>query len=317
MLNLGRTMQHRTASRDTSLAAPTAPQHVLDFYAQPSGMTSAGRHAPVFQGLPNDVGELVRIIQGLAVYENVAADFYGFTIPDERKRETHLRSIEEMLDRLLALDARPLSVARPVDKRLVGRCHHFALLLVAMLRAKAVPARARGGFGAYFNPGYFEDHWVCEYWNAAEARWVLVDPQLDNVWRTTLKVDFDPLDVPRDRFVIAGDAWAQCRAGEANPSKFGIFFDHLRGLWFVAGDVVRDAAALNKMEMLPWDVWGAMPGPGEPLENGQLRAFDRLAALTRAPDAAFGELRALYEGDDRLRVPATVHNAQLNREETL
>ena len=35
------------------------------------------------------------------------------------------------------------------------------------------------------------------------------------------------LDVPHNRFAIAGDAWARCRAGEADPMKFGIF-DMLR-----------------------------------------------------------------------------------------
>src|SRR6516165_7569409 len=29
--------------------------------------------------------------------------------------------------------------------------------------------------------GSFEDHWVCEYWNGAEERWVLVDAQLDEL----------------------------------------------------------------------------------------------------------------------------------------
>jgi hypothetical protein len=98
-----------------------------------------------------------------------------------------------------------------------------------------------------------------------------------------LKLDFDPLDVPADRFVIAGDAWAQCRAGQADPSKFGIFKGDLRGLWFIAGNLVHDVAALNKMEMLQWDVWGAMPPPNVPLRDDQLAFFDRLAALTRAP----------------------------------
>jgi hypothetical protein len=81
--------------------------------------------------------------------------------------------------------------------------------------------------------------------------------------------------------------------------------------------VLRDAAALNNMEMLPWDVWGAMPGPDEPLSQGALVLLDRLAALTRTPDAACAELHALYEGDARLRVPATVRNAVLNREEAI
>lgn len=295
----------------------TTLQTILDFYAQPARMTSAGRHAPLFDELPNDVGELVSVIQGLAIYDLVAADFYGFTLPDKRANEIHIRSMEHMLAQLLALDDRPLSVARPADKRLACRCHNFTRFLVAMLRAKGIPARARCGFGVYFNPPYFEDHWVCEYWREAEARWALADPQFDEVWRTKLKIDHDILDVPRDRFLVAGEAWARCRAGEADPAKFGIVFANLRGLWFIAGNLVREAAALNKMEMLPWDVWGAQPPPNEPLNNAQLAFFDTLAALTREPDASCDQLRTLYAEDDRLRVPATVFNAVLNRPEAI
>ncbi len=295
----------------------TTQQHILDFYAQPSVLTSAGRYTSMFAELPSDVKKLVRITQGLGIYDVVAASFYGCTIPGERMSEIHLRSMEEMLERLLALDDQPLSVARPVNQRLACRCHNFTRFLVAMLRAKGVPARARCGFGAYFNPPYFEDHWVCEYWNAAEARWVLVDPQLDDVWQEKLKPDFDIFDVPRDRFLIAGDAWAQCRAGKADAAKFGIVFANLRGVWFIAGNLIRDVAALNNMEMLPWDVWGAMPRPDEPLNDDQLEFFDRLAALTHAPDSSFAELRTLYADDDRLRVPATVFNAVLNRPEAV
>jgi hypothetical protein len=295
----------------------TTQQQILDFYARSAEMTSAGEFAALFDELPSDVGALVRIVQGLGVYDAAAADFYGFNIPDERKIEMHLRSVSEMLNRLLALDDRPLTVARPVEKRLVGRCHHFMLLLISMLRAKSVPARARCGFGSYFNAPYFEDHWVCEYWNAAQARWALVDPQFDEVWREKLKIDHDILDVPRDRFLVAADAWTKCRAGEADPTKFGIHFADLRGLWFVAGNLVRDVAALNKMEMLPWDVWGAQPRPNEQLNDEQLAFFDKLAMLTREPDASFEDLLKLYEEDDRLRVPNTVFNAELNKSQSL
>ncbi|MGH6931963.1 MAG: transglutaminase-like domain-containing protein [Dongiaceae bacterium] len=279
-------------------------------------MTSAGRHARLLADLPSDVGELARIVQGLVVHQYMAPA-YGFTMPESRKSESHIRAVEKMLDGLLAIDPQALSVARPVDKRLVGICHHFALLLVAMLRAKGIPARYRCGFGTFFNAPYFEEHLVAEYWNAAESRWILVDVQLDDVWRRELKFDFDPLDVPRDRFLIAGDAWAQCRTGKADPAKFGIFVGNLRGLWFIAGEIVRDVAALNNMEVLPWDVWGAIPQPGQSLDSHQLTLFDRLAALARAPDASFAELRAIYQNDDGLRVPATVFNALLNRPEAI
>jgi hypothetical protein len=290
------------------------PRQVLDFYAQPAAMTAASGWAPLFAALPRDVAGLAGVLQGLAIHEYMASA-YGFDIPDERRAESHLRPADRMLERLVALDDRPLADARPPDKRLVGVCRHFTLLFVALLRARGVPARARVGFGSFFNPGHFEDHWVCEWWNAGESRWVRSDAQLDDVWYRMLEIDFDVLDVPRDRFLIAGDAWAQWRAGEADPGKFGIA--ELRGLWFVAGNLVRDAAALNKMEMLPWDVWGAMPRPDETLREESLAFFDRLAALTRAPDAAFAELRQLYESDDRLRVPPTVFNAVRQRPETV
>ena len=231
----------------------------------------------------------------------MAANFYGCTIPDQRKSEIHIRPMEQMLDHLLGSTT---NRSRSLDRQTnvwLSRCHHFTRFLVAMLRAKGVPA-GRGVDSAPISiPGSFEDHWVCEYWNAAEARWVLVDPQFDDVWRTKLKIAHDILDVPRDRFLVAGDAWAQCRTGEADPAKFGIIFANLRGLWYVAGNLVRDVAALNKMEMLPWDVWGAQPSPNEPLNDDQLTFFDNLVALA-APDASFAELRQLYEEDNRLHV---------------
>jgi hypothetical protein len=292
----------------------TSERSRLDFYTRPAAMTSGGKYAPMFNELPNDVVGLARIVQGLLLHEH-AAPVYGVTLVDKRRREVHLRSVERMLDCLLAHNDQPLSVARQLDARLVGNCRHFTVLLVAMLRSKGVPARARGGFGAYFKRGHFYDHWVCEYWNATDARWVRADAQLDDVQRAELQVNFDPLDVPHDRFLIAGDAWAHCRTGKGDPSKFGIF--DMNGPWFIAGNLVRDVAALNKVEMLPWDVWGAMPQPDESLTDEQRAFFDRLAALTRAPDSTFTELRALYEGDDRLRIPGTVFNAILNRPEAV
>jgi hypothetical protein len=212
-----------------------------------------------------------------------------------------------MLDCIAAHDARPLSQPRPAAERLVGVCRHFTLLHVAMLRRQGVAARARCGFGAYFEKGKFVDHWVSEYWNEPERRWVLVDAQLDARQRELFKIAFDPLDVPREQFLIAGRAWELCRAGTADPAAFGILDMH--GLWFIASNVIRDVAALNNHEMLPWDIWGAMTRDDSAIDLGLI---DRLAALTRDPDANPDALRAAY-ADKRVAVPDTVFNAVLNR----
>jgi hypothetical protein len=291
-------------------------QTVLDFYAQPGAMTGTRRHAQALEKLPSDVGALAEVIQGLAIHQYMA-EAYGFKVPETRKAESHIRAADRILDQILALDDRPLSTARPPEKRVVGVCHHFALLMTAMLQAKDIPARYRCGFGAYFNPPWFEDHVLCEYWNADEARWIQVDPQLDAVWRNALKFEFDPLDVPRDQFLQTTDAWTRCRGGTADPKTFGIFVGDQRGLWFIAASLIRDVAALGKVEMLPWDCWGMMPHPGQTLDAGQLAFFDRLAALTATPDATFDELHVLCQKDDRVRVPKAVFNAVLNRMESI
>jgi hypothetical protein len=286
----------------------------LTYYAQPGPMTGAGRHAEALAGLPADIAALAKIVQGLAVHQYMA-DAYGFDVPEARKAESHIRTAGKILDCILALDDRPLTVTRPPEKRVVGVCHHFALLMTAMLRAKGIPARYRCGFGAFFNAPWFEDHVLCEYWNGAEARWIQIDPQLDTVWHDALKFKFDPQDVPRDQFLQSADAWTRCRSGKADAGKFGIFVGDLRGQWFIAASLIRDIAALNKMEMLPWDCWAIMPHPGQELDAGQLAFFDRLAALAAQPEASHPEVRALYEKDERVRVPKTVFNAMLNRPE--
>ena len=293
---------------------PTAAQQDrLDFYTTPATITSPGRYAALLDQLPDDVAALAGIVPGLSMHEYMASG-YGVTIPPARQSESHIRRLERMLERVLSLDDRPLTEARPPEKRLVGVCNHFAVMLVGMLRAKGVPARARWGFGSYFNPPVFEDHVLGEYWNADEDRWVRVDAQIDDVFQNALQIDFDTLDVPHDRFVIAGDAWAQCRSGRADASKYGIFKGDLRGLWFIACDLIKDLAALNKVETLPWDSWGAMPNPGTTLSEEQLTFFDRLAELTRAPDASFAEMGRLYESSP---VPPIVYNAVLQRTEAI
>jgi hypothetical protein len=286
---------------------------MLSRYSQPGVMTSAGRYAPLLDSLPRDVAGLAAVGHGLLVHEHLA-HAYGLSLSDEDRSSVHLRPVERLLEQIVTRDDRALDVPRPPEGRVAGNCRHFTVLMVAMLRAQGTPARARCGFGGYFVDGRFEDHWVCEYWHADEGRWVLVDAQIDEVQRAMFPVDFDLTDVPRDRFLVAGDAWVRCRGGDADPDTFGLSLIKEAGLWWIAGNLMRDAAALGNVELLPWDSWGAMPAPEEKIDDDRQELFDRLAALTLTPDEAGTELRRLCE-DDRLRVPPTVHNDVRGRDE--
>ena len=286
-----------------------------EYYQRSGPMTALGAHAAEFSTLPGNIASLCEVIQGVLIHRDIAPFLYGVTLSEEDRDDAHIRPIAQMLTRIHALDARPLTIAREPAHRLPSVCRHFSLMLCAILRDQGIPARPRCGFGAYFEPGKFIDHWVCEYWNAADARWILVDAQLDAIQRKQFKPDFDTLDVPHDRFIIAGDAWDQCRSGRADASRFGILDMH--GLWFIAGNVLRDLASLNRMEMLPWDVWGLMDMNDAALTGEKKALLDRVAALTLAGDDAFADVRAIYESDDRLRVPPVVFNALRNAPEPI
>jgi hypothetical protein len=232
------------------------------------------------------------------------AERYGVQLSDARKEEVQLRHVARQLARLFELDTRQLTAPRPAARKLVGNCRDFSVLMATILRHQGVPARPRCGFGTYFLPNHYEDHWVCEYWNHAEDRWILVDAQLDALMLDALQPDFDPLDVPRDRFIVGGQAWQLCRNGEADPDTFGIFDMH--GLWFVRGDLIRDYLAFNKREILPWDGgWGYLEqrDTEATAADAAYPVMDRIAELTLAGDAAFDALRALYQQDAGFHVP--------------
>jgi hypothetical protein len=273
----------------------------LEYYTRPGFMTDPGEHADLLEDLPTGIPALCQVVQGLLLHV-YWAERYGVELSEERQREIEIRQVSEMLARIQGMDDRPLAVERPLERKLVGNCRDFSVLLCAMLRHRGVPARARCGFGAYFTPGMYEDHWVCEYWNGDEGRWVMVDAQLDALQREVLGIPFDPCDVPRDQFLVGGKAWRMCRAGGADPEKFGIFDMH--GLWFIRGDLVRDLLALNKVEVLPWDGWGLIAKEEQSLSAGDIALLDRVAELTLVDDPPFAEVRAIYERDARLRTPA-------------
>jgi hypothetical protein len=274
------------------------------FFTSQGRISQPGMYAHLFDNLPTGIADLGKIVQGTTVHI-FWAERYGLKLTPERETEVQLRTMENRLARTLELDPRPLTEARPLDKKLVGNCRDHTLLLVAILRHQGVPARARCGFGAYFLPNHYEDHWVAEYWNQAEGRWVLVDAQLDEFQCNAMNIPFDPLDVPRDQFIVGGLAWQMCRSGTADPDSFGIFDMH--GLDFVRGNFIRDVAALNKVELLPWDCWGLILHPS--LDNpSDLSLLDTLADLTRGDVPDFEQVRRQYESDLRLRVDGEIQS---------
>jgi transglutaminase superfamily protein len=273
-----------------------------EFYASHGPITDPGPEAAAFADLPADLPGLTRVVQGLVFHYFADEAIFGFRPPKERLPEIDSRTVRAMVARLRKLDPRPLREPRPPERRILGCCRDFTVLLCAMARHRGIPCRARVGFARYFSPGFHVDHEILEWWDARHGQWRLLDPELSERHVAHFRIGFDPFDVPREQFLVGGRAWQLCRRGEADPDTFGLTpqLPEPRGLGFVRGHVVQDLAALNKRELLLWDIWGLM----EAKPDVDVALLDEVAERTQAPDA-LADLQRLY-ATPGLTVPARV-----------
>ena len=204
------------------------------FYRQPSPTSDLGRHADLLPGLPADPEALGAIVRGLLVH-NFDAEVRGLSFPAERMAHMETVGAEAILDNVFSIDPAPVNVERPVERRMVGFCYHFALLHCALLRATGTPARIRCGFAGDFVAQRWIDHWVVEYWDG--DGWLLTDPQIGRSGLTS------------DDFQDGPSAWNQsrrCFAARCVRQRRTV------GLGRIAGSLINDVAALNKVEVSGW-----------------------------------------------------------------
>ncbi|WP_369171520.1 transglutaminase domain-containing protein [Streptomyces sp. R28] len=283
----------------------------LAHYATHSTFSDPGELAHLYADLPEAPSRLARIARDVLIHR-VEGELFGHAHPTDRlHNDAETRYIDDILRIIVERDDAPLAQRREPGDRFVGTCRDFALLHCSFLRGQGVPARVRSGFADYFGTtGFHYDHVVTEYWDEKRGAWLLADAQLaDPVITGNWNADFDPMDVPRDRFLVAGEAWQAIRAGDADQRTFGLHAPEEGPFWgerFVAGNIRLDLAALNKVETLLWDVWGEDEGePGRPLPESSRAFYDRVAPVVSG-EVSFVAARQLFTEDDTLRTPRTV-----------
>jgi hypothetical protein len=87
----------------------------------------------------------------------------------------------------------------------------------------------------------------------------------------------------------------------------------LYGLWFIRGQLLRDFAALNKVETVPylvrickgldWKPWRLVALKDDQLTKDELSLLDEIAELTLNADSNFLEIRKAYSTNNDLAVP--------------
>jgi hypothetical protein len=259
---------------------------VTSFYVEHSKWSDCGPFRGMIGLWGDDLGELSRSIGGLLRHP------LDDTVPltEAQRQDLLLRSASELL--AASAQRRADAAASGAARKIGGVCRDFALLGATALRERKVPARLRVGFADYLRPGFFESHWVCEWHDGSQ--WRLLDVQAASKPVQGASYAFDPMDVPRDRFLLAADAWRLTKSGSGcDPARFGLSsIPGLRGRWFIASNLLRDEAAVMKVELKPWDVWGDI-GRARRLAPAEL---DGVAAFRTAAERL--EALAACDGSD-------------------
>lgn len=281
------------------------------YWVGQSPVTEPGEAAKAIDELPADIAAICQASSQLVFHYRAGGDFAANGVPAERVAEIDTRYADAMLGRVLERGEPALARARVPADRVVGCCRDTTVLFIALARHKGIPARARVGFSAYFDPHWRYDHVVAEVWDEREGRWRLVDGEQNGAW--TPEVNGRPvdwLDLTDDQFITGPRAWQAVRAGTADPERFVVAPELevpvLRGWPYIAHNAIHDLTALNKAEMILWDAWGMQlgHGPGE-VPDEDAAVLDEICAVTADPDCDPGVLAGLA-ARDRLRVPPVV-----------
>ena len=281
-----------------------ADSRELSFYKRQSETTSPGKYAHLYNGLPRDPAELAKVVQGLIMHGGLGWLYKHQPTKDQLHGFTAARSVEAILANVRRLDDAPLTVSRPIEKRTIGNCRSFSVLMISMLRHQGVPARMRVGYSTYTaGPDKLENHFIVEYWNG--KRWVMLDAQIDQAQRDFHKIDFSTTDLPAGKFVVAGKAWQDLAKGKIAASTIGMYGP--KG-WEGFGwrmlhiDILADAWALNKVELFTGETNDLGAKAHDKLSPNELRLLTTLASSSADSDQGLAGLRSLLNGSKALRV---------------
>jgi len=260
----------------------------LEYYKGHSVITSPDRFGYLYDTLPETIPELCQIVQGLLLHV-MHTHRYGVHLTEQRKKEVRLREVEDILHRAIELSADPLNQPRDPNSRVISHCRDYAVLLCSFLRHKGIPARVRAGYATYFVPETHQTHWLCEYWCPRRMRWILIDAQMDDIQSRHYKIDFDPLDVPTNRFLYAGD-------------EFKLLKESDEGFYDVKRSLIQDFAALNKNEVEIWDITDIM-NINRHRDREAFTLLERIADITTSPGDHLSEVQMIYNGHRELQIP--------------
>lgn len=282
---------------------------ILDHYLEFGTFTNPGFYKEFFQNLPDDIRELGNLISHQIIHRVTLKDGntkanrdlrYGdiTQYPWYRLRceDEILTTVVSIVAELLRLDDRGFLPDRKVENKIVVTCRFVAVLMASILKSKGIPCRVRSGFAPYFYKGSW-DHWINQYWDKKEQRWVTFDA--DGFFDD--KVDFDQYNMPEIKFDWAANTWLSIRDGSLDANNFHNA-DGSKGLMPALWAIFYDFHSLMNNELL----YNQMPSyiyfKFDKLTEEDFKEIDALAKLMLKPDKHFSELMEVWNTKKKFRV---------------
>lgn len=286
-------------------------KNIQDHYLEFGAYTNPGLYKKILKNdLPSNVREIGLLVRKQLIHRaclkngNIGSNKdlrYGdmTKVPWFRQCEDDVfPTASAMLSELYRRDKRGFVKDRAEKDRLVVTCRFVSVLVTSILRLKGIPTRSRAGFANYFfvSNGKSTDHWINQYWDKSQNRWITID-----VDGSLEKLPFKTHDIPKGIFDFAADSWLGIREGRIKPDYFhdAVGFE---GLITVGWQLFHDFHCLMHNEIIyqqgPAFGWGRM----DKLTEKELKEIDVLAELMLDPDKNFEELQIIWNTNKKFRL---------------
>ena len=283
-----------------------------EFYLQTSEFTELGLYRDFARRLPDDIRALCVLQRKQTIHPvgllNPATrmDRDGFWGDLSEVPLTSLNFEEDEFPTALSMFAELLrrnpayTEERRARDKIHVTCRCQAIMLAATLKAKGIPARARSGYADYIRqPGQYFDHWITEYYDAAKGGWVLADADI----HCDPHIDFDPTDIPRDRFQTGAMAYLALRQGKLTDGQLSYAsWPVTHGMAAALRGVFYDFHCLMNHEIIFLHQPAYLADKDFAATEEELRELDALARLMLEPDRNFDKLREIWDTRPQYRV---------------
>ena len=293
---------------------------IINFYKQTSLFTDLGNYKDFAIKLPNNLDELcllqrMQIIHPVAFkieeirnnFKHVWGNVDEIPITRLRYEEDYFPTAQSMLAELLRKNP-VYSINREAKDKIHITCRGQALLLASTLKAKGFAARVRSGFATYIEKdGINYDHWITEYYNELEKRWILVDA---DEYFPDYEVNFRMTDIPYDKFIFGAEAYLGVRSGKYKDEE--IYYASnppILGLKAAIRSLFYDFHSLMNNEIIFLHIPKYIYDKNFELTETELQELDELAKLMINPNENFEVVLNIWNAKLKYRILSGAFNS--------